>query len=87
MMHQNRTHRVTTTRSVRDLAEKLLQDPWTVTTGFKWRSLTLLNDSTSPDAIQEYAVMKADKQIESLTVYTMTSDELVHELCELDASK
>ncbi len=53
-------------------AETLARDlrrTWTLCTGFRLGGYLFLNDSTSEDAIQEYAVVKEDTrmQIESVT--------------------
>lgn len=71
MLHKRRRFRVTEIESVDDLCEKLTQHTWTLCTGFRLRdegqTLLFLNDSTSEDGAQEYAVFIGDRQVESIT--------------------
>lgn len=57
--------------SAEDLAEKLTEHTWTLCTAFQHRDYLYLNDSTSEDGAQEYAIVKNHKstyrQIESIT--------------------
>jgi hypothetical protein len=59
--------------SAEELAEKLVNTTWCGCTGFELGDYLFLNDSTSPDGAQEYAVVKKDGgqgkavQIESIT--------------------
>jgi hypothetical protein len=55
----------------------------TLCTGFSSQGLVLVNDSTSEDALQEYAVFDGREQIESLTTSWMDEARLVEVLTEL----
>ena len=75
MLHTRRRWAITHVESAEELAHKLTEcGAWTACTGFEFRGYLFLNDSTSPDAIQEYAVVKVAGrdgkpiQIESWTV-------------------
>lgn len=63
-----------------DLSEALAEfsrcGTWTLCTGFRWRTLLLLNDSLSEDGAQEYAIVReaTGEQLESLTVSWMTTE-------------
>jgi len=57
-----------------ELAEKLTQHTWTLCTGFELAGYLFLNDSTSEDGAQEYAVVRRPSvpgrpflQVESIT--------------------
>lgn len=72
MLHERRTFHVADVDSVEDLAEKLTQHTWTLGTAFRLTAgdqvLLFLNDSTSEDGAQEYAVFVPDgRQLESIT--------------------
>ncbi len=77
MLHKNRVFRVVNRAShgnlittPNELAHILYDHTWCLCSGFQIDHLVFLNDSTSPDGAQEYAVFDifAKKQIESLTV-------------------
>jgi hypothetical protein len=84
MMHKHRRHRITTVNDFATLAEKLTQHSWTMCTGFKCGSLILLCDASSEDGAQEYAVIRNDRQIESITCSWMEADKLQAMLEHLD---
>ena len=72
MLHSRRTFCVTDVGTIEELAEKLTEHTWTLCAGFRLQTpeqtLLFLNDSTSEDAIQEYAVLSEDgRQLESIT--------------------
>jgi len=72
MLHERRTFHVADAASIEDLAEKVTECTWTLCTGFRLRvegqELLFLNDSTSENGAQEYAVFTPDgTQIESIT--------------------
>ena len=76
MLHANRAWCVSEVASVEELAKKLTETTWCCCTAFLVAGqprYVWLNDSTSPDGVQEYAVVKlkgADgwgRQIESIT--------------------
>lgn len=87
MMHKSRAHSLTTIATLDDLTEKLTDHTWTTCTGFAWRSLVILNDSTGPDGAQEYAIVKGGVQVESLTVSWMKRERLAEILTRLDAEE
>ena len=74
MLHTRRRWAITDVTSADELARLLTEHTWTLCTGFAFRGYLFLNDSTSADAIQEYAVVKKDgpsrepRQVESWTV-------------------
>ena len=73
MFHDNRRWFVTPADSAEDLARKLTEMTWTGCTAFSLGEYLWLNDATSPDGAQEYAVLKrlgphdTLHQIESIT--------------------
>jgi len=62
---------------------------WVLCNGIRWRGLLILNDATSEDALQEYAVIneKSGIQVESLTVSWMKPEELAKTLTEIADGK
>lgn len=86
-MHPKRRFSIESYADPLELASKLTGPrgmTWTSCTGFRWSTLTLLNDSTCEDALQEYAVIRDGRQIESLTVSWMEPDRLAAMLRELE---
>jgi len=94
-MHTRRCFQVTLVAGLDDLAEKLADHTWTLCTAFQYRSL-LLNDATSEDGAQEFAVFRIPEQfvdgtipsgtylqIESITVSWMGAGRLRSYLDEL----
>jgi hypothetical protein len=77
MLHKNRRFGVTDVHSTDELAEKLTKGSWTCCTGFRIGGLLFLNDSTSENGAQEYAVVReaTREQLESITFGWMTLDE------------
>jgi len=73
MMHTNRVWSVSNVLSPEDLAHKLTNTTWCCCTGFRIGDYLWLNDATSPDGAQEYAVVKLvcgegiATQVESIT--------------------
>jgi hypothetical protein len=61
--------------SPEQLADRLTRFDFTSCTGFECGGLYFLNDSTSPDSIQEYAVIRKSnlEQVESLTVMGLSA--------------
>lgn len=71
-MHLSRTFNVGDVASIEELAEKLTAYTWTLCAGFRLlagdQALLFLNDSTSEDGAQEYAVLEEEgRQVESIT--------------------
>ena len=79
MLHQDRVWSITACAHAEQLAAKLKHHTWTLCTGFSYRGILWLNDSTSEDAVQEYAVVRLItlKQIESITVSWCDHDQLI----------
>jgi hypothetical protein len=80
MMHIRRTFRVTEIDSIAKLAHALVEQSWTLCTGFRHGDLLFLNDSLSEDTAQEYAVFelrpgRPPRQIETFTASWMTVNE------------
>jgi hypothetical protein len=58
--------------SIDELVENFTQYTWTLCTAFALQDLIFFNDSFSEDGAQEYAVVRAGQQIESITVSWMS---------------
>jgi hypothetical protein len=67
MMHARRRWSLCPVNTAEELAEKLTGQTWTLCTGWGHAGLWYLNDSTSEDGAQEYAVVCRGHQIESIT--------------------
>ena len=71
MFHKNRIWHLTPIATAEELAHNLTQRVWTGCTGFNLNDVFYLNDATSADGAQEYAVViqKGDDfiQLESVT--------------------
>jgi len=73
MLHSDRVWCVVPVASAEDLARKLTTTTWCCCQGFELEGYLFLNDATSADGAQEYAVLKRDGgngspvQIESIT--------------------
>jgi len=68
MFFKKRIWQVIKVNTPEELAEKLTNYTWTLCTGFKLGDYYFLNDSTSENGAQEYAVLKdTGEQIESIT--------------------
>jgi hypothetical protein len=72
MMHTGRPFAIRDVSSAEELAELLTQHTWTTCTGFRLGSWLFLNDSTSADGAQEYAIVRDGCQYESVTFGWMT---------------
>ena len=75
MYHEDRRWCMQTVSSAEELAEQLLDYSWCGCCGFELEDFLWLNDSTSPDRAQEYAVVRRPtdnsnefRQVESITV-------------------
>ena len=81
MMHNDRTWCLTPAESAEDLARKLTETTWCCCTAFAIGRYLWLNDATSPDGGQEYAVLLRKEgdgsflQIESITFSWCSYDE------------
>ena len=96
MFHKNRAWSVVELDGIGEVCDKLIEHDWTLCSGFWFpvvprdtKGIVLLNDSTSEDALQEYAVCLASKgvdlctQIESYTVSWMSRESLSKSLLEI----
>lgn len=83
MLHHHRKFGVVSIENLDELVTKLIEQTWTLCTGFVHQGLLLLNDSFSENGAQEYAVYKEDRQIDSLTVSWMTGERLRNVMTEL----
>lgn len=76
MLHSNRIWVVVEAESTERLVQQLTQYTWCGCNGFRLSNYVFVNDSTSGDGAQEYAVLRPDEndyvQIESLTFSWMT---------------
>ena len=70
MLHTKRVFSVADIEDATELARQLRDFSWCLCNGFRYRGVLWLNDSTSEDAIQEYAVIRERDmvQLESITV-------------------
>ena len=74
MMHKRRRWCVSLAESPEKLASDLTERTWTLCTGLEFQGYLFLNDSTSENGAQEYAVVKLPEkpggkyfQVESIT--------------------
>ncbi len=80
MFHEKRIWCVAPAESAEEVATKLTEQTWTLCTAFELAGCVFLNDSTSEDGAQEYAVITKNEgggyeQIESITFGWCTYDE------------
>ena len=80
MMHSERVWSVKQVESGEELARMLTDTTWCGCTGFRLGNYVFLNDSTSPDALQEFAIVEPKPngswwQIESITFSWCTYEE------------
>src|SRR6266446_8208706 len=82
MMNKNRRWCVAQAVSPEQLAQDLTERTWTLCTGFQFGSYLFLNDSTSEDGAQEYAVVLINDedfvQIESITFGWCSLEQALH---------
>jgi hypothetical protein len=81
VIHRNRTFTVADVSSAEEVAQKVTEQSWTLCTGFRLCDLLFLNDSFSEDGAQEYAVIRDDRQVETIT-FSWTSPARALELIE-----
>ena len=92
MFHKKRIwglpHKV---ESLEELAEKLTEYTWTLCTTFEHQNYLYLNDSTSEDGAQEYAIVKRNdsgfSQIESITFGWINKGKAIYYINEINAGK
>jgi len=90
MYHETRRWSVQPVSSAEELADKLLNHSWCGCCGFEWDGFLWLNDSTSSDAAQEYAVVRklvdrSDeyRQVESITVSWCNQQQLLEHIRQI----
>ena len=88
MLHKNRVWCITTVDTPEELAQQLADVTWVCCAGFEIGNYLFLNDATSGDGAQEYAVVKKPSiegepyiQIESVTASWMTAERLLEFIC------
>ncbi len=77
MLHSSRRYGLSEVDTAEALAKLLTEHDWTGCTGFYVkgrRDVLFLNDSTSADGAQEYAVFRDGVQVESITFGWCTAD-------------
>lgn len=67
MIHQRRVFRLTPAASPSQLVDELVDRSQTRCTAFSYGDLVFANDAFSEDGAQEYAVVRGDRQIDSIT--------------------
>ena len=91
MMHFNREWSVREIATADELAEKLSSLTWCCCQAFAIGNYLWLNDATSPDGAQEYAVLKHEGdrliQIESVAMSWMNREEILDCIRETLAGK
>ena len=82
MLHTRRRWCVSDFDNVEEIATGLTGNTQVLCTGIRYRGLLILNDATSEDGGQEYAVIdeKSGYQIESVTCSWMDPDKLASSL-------
>lgn len=89
MMHAHRQWVVTPVASPEELAHKLTEHSWCGCNGFNLNGYLFLNDATSPDGAQEYAIVKQvgpdgqPWQVESVTFSWCDFDRALQIICEV----
>jgi hypothetical protein len=91
-MHRKRRWCVQPAATAEDLAAKLTEHSWTLCTGFSLGDYTFLNDATSEDGAQEYAVLApleegGHVQVESITFSWCTRERALELIREVLAGK
>ncbi len=91
MFHSQRRWCVAPVENAEVLAEKLTEQTWTLCTAFSLQGYLFLNDATSEDGAQEYAVLKvaeaAHIQIESITFSWCTRERALELIRQVLAGK
>lgn len=68
MLHKSRVWRIQTCTTPEEIAGIIARyDSMVLCTAFRVGNITLLNDSTSEDSLQEYALCIGDIQVDSIT--------------------
>lgn len=80
MLHRNRLWSISPVDDPEELAQMLTERTWCLCSGFEIGGYWFLNDATSEDGAQEYAVVKINpggtpRQVESITMSWCTLEE------------
>lgn len=73
MIHNKRSFQLRNVETLDELARLLTEHTWTACTGFKHAGWLFLNDAFSGDGAQEYAVVRDERQYESVTFSWMST--------------
>ena len=89
MLNEKRRWCVADIGNVEEIASGLTGNTQVLCTGIRWQGLLMLNDATSEDGGQEYAIIdeKTGYQVESLTCSWMTPESLEQSLRQLAAGE
>lgn len=79
MIHAGRIYRLTTIADARALVDSLVDRSWTLCSAFALGDLIFANDAFSEDGAQEYAVVRGDRQIESITFSWVEDRDRMHD--------
>ena len=90
MWHTTRIWDVSPAEDPEELAGKLAQQTWCLCSAFETEAGTIwANDSTSPDGLQEFAVLRPEaeswRQVETITVSWCTAAKLAGYIGQADA--
>ena len=77
MVHLDRHYTIKRVSTERELAELLVSHVWSSSTGFDLDGYLFLNASTSPDATQEYTVVRDGRRLESITIGVLDLNDAV----------
>ncbi len=86
MLYPDRAHSIRVVESIETLVKLLTAYAWPLTAGFKFEAFLFLNDSTSLDAVQEYAVVLDGRAVESITAKELCADELRNLIARAEAA-
>ncbi|MCA9076563.1 MAG: hypothetical protein KDA93_16180 [Planctomycetaceae bacterium] len=84
MLHTRRVWCVNLAVSAEELARQLIETTWCLCTGFELEGRLFLNDSTSENALNEFAIVKRHEdgrsflQVESITVSWCDLPQMLH---------
>ncbi len=93
MFHDTRRWKVAPVASAEELARTLTEQTWCLCNGFELAGYWFLNDATSEDGGQEYAIVKKDGpggqplQVESITMSWCSIDEALQYIADATAGR
>ena len=85
MFYEHRAYQLRDAQTADELAGLLTEHTWTLCAAFRLGELVFVNDASCEDGAQEYAVLRAGRQIESLTCSWATREQLRSVIDELAA--